>query len=104
MPRERSKTYKPKTKDAQSADGMKQHTKPEQIDVQCTDDQVINKITRSKSLYEPIRTGISMHPLIDIHPFPFFIRKHDPERYDIDENTLHKRDDVDVPIQAGAFR
>lgn len=95
-------THESKTKHPQRTKPMKQHSQSKDVEMNRTDNHIIDKISGSQRLNQPTSPGIPKHPLPGAHFLPFLVRKHHPQRKGIDQGTLHQRHHMHVPVEFGA--
>lgn len=73
---------------------------PKYPDIPRRHHKIPQEIPTRKTLYQPARTRVAIHPLNHrrAHLTALFIREHDPQRQTIDETALDHRHDVHVPV------
>lgn len=102
MREEGEETHKAKRKDAESAHRMRPHPRPKNPQMPRRHHQIPQEVPRRQALNHPTTPRIAIHALHRPHSLALLIHRHDPQRRGIDAAALDQRDDVHVPVEAGA--
>lgn len=96
-------TYKPNAGYRQSTDGMQQSAQPREVDVLRGYLKIPEKVSGSKSLYHTTCWCIAPESACPIHLMSLLILEYDPEGGSVDEEGLHHRNPVYVPVESCAL-
>lgn len=94
-------THKAETEYPESGNGMEQQANTEHIDMNDANNQVIDEVSNSKCLDQTASTCVAEDTLTSRHLAALGISEHDPQRSDVDQNTLDQRNDMNIPVELG---
>lgn len=99
------KTYVSQHKNASSTDSMRQHTPPENADIDGTHHKVPQEVTQSKALAHAAQTRVAPDPLLPVvrsAPRPaLVIVEHNVQTNTAYYDALEERDHMHIPIDTG---
>lgn len=101
----REYTYVAQPKHRNGTHSMRQHSHAKYLGVSCTHYKIPHEIAEGKALAQPTATQVTPCPLLPeavaIAPphLPLIIAPDHPQAQPVDDNALHKRHNVYVPIE-----
>lgn len=83
---------------------MEPNPNPKDTEMSCTNDQIPEEVACRESLNKPAGTGVPVHAFHGAvpHVVALLICEHYPQRQRVDEARLDERNNMYVPIDAGA--
>lgn len=82
---------------------MSQKADAEDLDVAQADIQIPHKVAAGKCHYQAAGAGISPHTTLPVHLRALIVGDADPEGQGVNKSRLEERDNVDIPVDAGAL-
>lgn len=82
---------------------MEQHAHAKHSNMHRADYDIVDEVSLCQGLEESTHARVSVDTLSGIHVLAFFVEEHDVQGESVDEYALDEGDDMDVPIELGAF-
>lgn len=95
-------THETQGKDGAGRDGVHQHAHSKNVDVVGAREQVPDEVSSCHALQETSSPIVSPDLASPVHLAALFIAENDPQGDRVDQQALHHRHDMDIPVDARA--